>query len=70
MPGAFRPVRRVDERAVPYYWIKLAYELGELEAGTDLKAIAEKTVSITPLQMDLTANAFRRYLDQTFKASP
>jgi len=68
LPGAFRPVRRVDERAVPYYWIKLAYEVGELEEGSDLLAIAENAISVTPMQMDLTANAFRHYLDQTFRA--
>lgn len=69
LPGSFRPVRRIDERAVPYYWIKLAYEVGELEAGADLLAIAENAISITPMQMDMTANAFRHYLDRTFRAS-
>ncbi|RBP17627.1 5'-nucleotidase /3'-nucleotidase /exopolyphosphatase [Roseiarcus fermentans] len=69
LPGSFRPVRRIDERAVPYYWIKLAYEVGELEAGADLLAIAENAISITPMQMDLTAHAFRHDLDRTFRAS-
>ena len=68
MPGSFRPVRRVDERAVPYYWIKLAYEVGDLEAGTDLSAIARNAVSVTPMQMDLTASGFRHYLDGVFGA--
>ena len=40
---------------------------GELEAGTDLLAIAENAISITPMQMDLTANAFRHYLDRNFR---
>src|ERR1700734_2447767 len=31
LPGSFRPVRRVDERDFPYYWIKLTYNTGELE---------------------------------------
>ena len=66
-PGSFRPVRRVDERNFPYYWIKLAYETGDLEAGTDLAAIAENAISVTPMQLDLTSNSFRHYLDRAFK---
>jgi 5'-nucleotidase len=66
LPGSFRPVRRVDEREFPYYWIKLAYNVGELEAGTDLHAIAENEISVTPMHLDFTANAFRRYLDRAF----
>ena len=67
LPGSFRPVRRVDERNFPYYWIKLAYETGELEAGTDLAAIAENAISVTPMHLDLTSNTFRHYLDRTFR---
>ncbi len=67
LPGSFKPVRRVDERDFPYYWIKLAYQTAELEPGTDLHAIAENAVSITPMQMDLTATGFRHYLDQAIK---
>lgn len=69
LPGSFRPVRRVDERNFPYYWIKLAYEVGALEEGTDLLAIAENAVSVTPMQLDLTSNTFRHYLDRTLKAA-
>ena len=28
LPGSFRPVRRVDGRDFPYYWIKLTYKTG------------------------------------------
>jgi 5'-nucleotidase len=66
-PGSFTPVRRIDERNVPYYWIKLSYRTGDLEPGGDLQAIAENAISVTPLQMDLTAHPFRRYLDQQFR---
>ena len=62
MPGSFIPVRRVDERDFPYYWIKLAYQTGDLEPGSDLHAIADNAVSITPMHLDLTANSFRHYL--------
>ena len=55
-PGAFRPVRRVDERHVPYYWIKVVFPDGGQAPGNDLEAVAEKAVSITPLQLDMTAH--------------
>ena len=64
LPGSFRPVRRLDERHFPYYWIKLAYRTGDLAAGTDLHAIAENAISVTPMHLDLTADSFRQYLDQ------
>jgi len=67
LPGSFRPVRRIDERNVPYYWIKLAYENGDLEAGADLAAIADNAISVTPMQLDLTSNTFRHYLAGAFK---
>ncbi len=64
LPGSFRPVRRLDERHFPYYWIKLSYQTGDLAAGTDLHAIAENAISVTPMHLDLTANVFRQYLDK------
>lgn len=66
LPGSFQPARRVDERDVPYYWIKLAYQTGDLEPGTDLHAVAENAISITPMQLDLTAHSFRHYLGRAF----
>jgi 5'/3'-nucleotidase len=66
LPGSFRPVRRVDEREFPYYWIKLTYKTGELQDGTDLRAIAGNEVSITPMHLDFTANEFRHYLARAF----
>ncbi len=66
LPGSFRPVRRVDEREFPYYWIKLTYKIGELEDGTDLRAIADNKVSVTPMHLDFTANEFRHYLAREF----
>jgi 5'-nucleotidase len=48
-------VRRTDPRGVPYYWIGGAAPSGMLEPGTDIGALKEGHVSITPLQLDLTA---------------
>ena len=53
--GAFQPVRRVDERHVPYYWIKIGFPEGGHDEGNDLQAALDKAVSITPLQIEMTA---------------
>jgi 5'-nucleotidase len=46
---------RVDPRGRPYYWIGGDAPTGVLERGTDVGALAEGFVSVTPLQLDLTA---------------
>lgn len=53
-PGGFQPVRRVDERTVPYFWVKISPRVSEPEEGTDLHAIAHNRISVTPMQIDLT----------------
>jgi len=46
---------RTDPRNKPYYWIGGDAPTGVPERGTDVGALAEGFVSITPLQLDLTA---------------
>lgn len=46
---------RFDPRSKPYYWIGGDAPTGVPERGTDVGALAEGFVSITPLQLDLTA---------------
>jgi 5'-nucleotidase len=46
---------RTDPRGKPYYWIGGEFPLGVLAEGTDYGAIKAGYVSITPLQLDLTA---------------
>ena len=48
-------VQRVDPRGRPYYWIGGEVPSGVVEDGTDYGALAAGYVSITPLQLDLTA---------------
>ncbi len=45
---------RKDGRGNPYYWIGFARERGNPPAGTDIAAVFNKRVSITPLHMNLT----------------
>ncbi len=49
--------RRLDPRGRPYYWIGGESPTGVPESGTDIGALAEGVVSITPLHLDLTAYA-------------
>jgi 5'-nucleotidase len=46
---------RVDPRGKPYYWIGGEEPTGVDEPGTDFGALQAGYVSITPLQLDLTA---------------
>ena len=49
-------VTREDPRGRPYYWIGGGPPTGVADAGTDFWALQEGFVSVTPLQLDLTAN--------------
>jgi 5'-nucleotidase len=43
-----------DPRGRPYYWIGPMRETGGAKPGTDIAALTENKVSITPINMDLT----------------
>lgn len=45
---------RRDTRGKPYYWLGFQRERGNPPAGTDLRAVFEKRISVTPLHMNLT----------------
>ena len=49
-------VRRLDPRGRPYYWIGGPEPTGIEEEGTDIWAVAHGYVSVTPVQLDLTAH--------------
>ncbi len=49
-------VRREDPRGRPYYWIGGEAPTGVAEEGTDFWALRQGLVSVTPLQLDLTAH--------------
>src|SRR5512140_2240526 len=46
--------QRIDPRGRPYYWIGGEAPTGIPEDGSDVGALADGCVSITPLQLDLT----------------
>ncbi len=45
---------RFDGRGNPYYWIAFGRNNHTTAAGTDLEAMAQKRISVTPLKLDLT----------------
>ena len=49
-------VQREDPRGDKYYWIGGEPPTGIVEDGTDFAAIVSKKISVTPLQLDLTAH--------------
>jgi 5'-nucleotidase len=48
-------IQRLDPRGRPYYWIGGEVPTGVKEQDTDFGALSDGFVSITPLQLDLTA---------------
>jgi 5'/3'-nucleotidase SurE len=46
---------RVDARGRTYYWVGFKRVFSQPEIGTDLHAIAQGCISVTPLHLDLTA---------------
>ncbi|NOZ49092.1 MAG: 5'/3'-nucleotidase SurE [Chloroflexi bacterium] len=51
-------IERRDPRGAPYYWIGGDPPTGIEESGTDLAALTEGYVSVTPLHMDMTQHRF------------
>jgi 5'-nucleotidase len=45
---------RMDARGTPYFWLGFTRERGSPPAGTDLNAVFNKRISVTPLHMNLT----------------
>ena len=59
---------RQDGRGNPYFWLAFAKATFQPGHGTDLKAIAEKRISVTPLRLDLTDEPSLTRFAQGFSA--
>ena len=58
---------RQDGRGNPYYWIGFSRKPGVgLRPGTDLLALTENRISVTPLRLDLTDEPFMTRLAEMF----
>jgi 5'-nucleotidase len=49
--------RRIDPRGREYFWNSSVFVLGDTEDDTDVAAIRDKYIAVTPLQFDLTNHA-------------
>ena len=56
---------RRDGRSLPYYWLRFGRDEPDVKPGTDLHAVRNKQISVTPLKLDMTAHELR---DQLAKA--
>src|SRR5436190_18101792 len=67
--GFLKIDERRDGRGNPYFWIgfERAAKLDAPAAGTDLAALAERYVSVTPLRLDRTDEVFSEALTNTLK---
>jgi 5'-nucleotidase len=61
--------KRQDLRGADYFWIGYSGKLSEPPDGTDLRAIYEGRISITPLHIDMTHHAYREQLANQLKVS-
>lgn len=57
-------VEREDPRGRPYYWIGGEPPTGHRDEGTDIWAVANRYISITPIHLDMTAHELIPKLDE------
>ena len=55
---------RRDGRNFPYYWLRFGREPSEVREGTDLAALRDNFVSVTPMHLDMTAHQLRDPLER------
>src|SRR4051812_22685876 len=67
--GLLKVDERRDGRGNPYFWIgfERTARMDTPAAGTDLAALAERYVSVTPLRLDRTDEAFSNALTATLR---
>lgn len=67
VPDWLKVEKRADGRGFPYYWIGFQRSKVDPEEGTDLAAIGNGQISITPLKLDLTDDPTLKRLAATFR---
>ena len=58
---------RRDGRNIPYYWLMFGREQTATVPGTDIAAIRDDRISVTPLHLDLTAHEVKDRLAKALK---
>jgi 5'-nucleotidase len=61
--------KRLDPRGRPYYWNSSVFNLGDTDPDTDVAALRDGYITVTPLQFDLTDHAMlSRWKEKQFAA--
>jgi 5'-nucleotidase len=68
--GRLRIVQRTDPRGYDYFWFGLGPMVQTPGHSTDLEAIADDYVSVSPLHLDLTHEPSLGALHERFAAAP
>ena len=67
-PWADTYEERLDPRGRPYYWNTTVFTLGDTENDTDVAALRDTYITVTPLQFDLTHYPMlREWQDHSWK---
>jgi len=66
IPDWLKIDKRIDGRGHPYYWIGFQRTETEPRPGSDLAALADKRISVTPLTLDLTDRSEMDRLERLF----
>ncbi len=61
-----RVEQRRDGRGFPYFWLMFQRAEIQFDDGTDLAALNEQKISVTPLRLDLTDDESRLRLEKAF----
>lgn len=64
--GRLKIVENRDPRGFPYYWFGLGPMVGTPEHSTDLEAIADGYIAVTPLHLDMTHHTSLGALGKVF----
>jgi 5'-nucleotidase len=54
--------KRFDGRSYPYYWLRFGREVPKQRDGSDIVALNENRISVTPVKLDWTHEEFRTRL--------
>src|SRR4051794_20772350 len=68
--GRLRIVQRTDPRGYDYYWFGLGPMVQTPSHSTDLEAVADGYISVSPLHLDLTHDNSLAALHERFAAMP
>lgn len=68
--GEMHAVRRTDLRGRDYYWMSFRGQKQDHAEGTDLRAVEEGRISVTPLHIDLTHRASVHDLKKVLGGAP